>query len=34
VRHILATDDINFMVNRVIEVWDIGDFEIREMPSP
>jgi predicted nuclease of predicted toxin-antitoxin system len=34
VRHVLATTDANFMVNRVIEVWDIGDFAIREMPLP
>lgn len=32
VRYVLATADPNFMVNRVIEVWSVGDFDIREIP--
>lgn len=32
-RHILATGDPDFMVNRVIEVWAPGDFEVREAPA-
>ena len=32
-RHVLAAGDPNFMVNRVIEVWGVRHFEVREVPA-
>jgi predicted nuclease of predicted toxin-antitoxin system len=34
VQHVLATADANFMVNRVIEIWGVGEFDVREIPAP
>ena len=34
VRHVLATVDANFLVNRIIEIWGVRDFEVREIPAP
>jgi predicted nuclease of predicted toxin-antitoxin system len=34
VRHALATADTNFMVNRMIEVWGVGHFNVREIAVP
>ncbi|HEY3912683.1 MAG TPA: DUF5615 family PIN-like protein [Stellaceae bacterium] len=34
VQHVLATADANFMVNRVIEIWGVGEFDVREVLSP
>jgi predicted nuclease of predicted toxin-antitoxin system len=33
VRHVMATGDADFMVNRVIDVWEPGCFDVRNMPS-
>jgi hypothetical protein len=32
-QHVLATVDPNFMTNRVIEVWGVGDFDVRDAPG-
>jgi predicted nuclease of predicted toxin-antitoxin system len=32
VRHVLTTGDPNFMINRMIESWGIGHFDVREIP--
>jgi len=34
VQLVLTTADKNFMVNRVIEIWGVGDFDVREIPVP
>jgi predicted nuclease of predicted toxin-antitoxin system len=34
VRHVLTAGDPNFMINRMIESWGIGRFEVREIPPP
>jgi predicted nuclease of predicted toxin-antitoxin system len=33
-RYLLALDDPGFMVNRLIEIRGIGEFEITEVPPP
>ena len=33
-RYLLGVDDPDFMVNRLIEIRGIGEFEIREVPPP
>jgi predicted nuclease of predicted toxin-antitoxin system len=32
--HILESSDDNFLVNRLVEISDVDDWEIREIPKP
>jgi hypothetical protein len=34
VRHVLATGDPYYLLNKVIEIMGPGEFEIRDVPPP
>jgi predicted nuclease of predicted toxin-antitoxin system len=31
--HLLSTGDPDYMINRVIEVWGVGQFDVRSVPE-
>ena len=34
IEHVLESSDDNFLVNKLVEISDVDDWEIREIPKP
>ena len=34
IEHVLESNDENFLVNKLVEISDVDEWEIREIPKP